>query len=193
MPKTIFRKNSDSLRFTNRQPTTNMEGALAKITIICFPSGSEFYQRSRNEAPVGRRLTFVPVTFKPVAPFTARHSLLPASIPNPHHNRRTPRCAVPTKAWSDRGFHVSLGKYAGLGACYGPGSVWVTRTKQTIVLPVSNTVWSSVSTTSACHYSRPLSQVQISSPYQLSSTHRVCGCQEGVPLTICTPHDYRRA
>ncbi len=50
-----------------------------------------------------------------------------------------------------RGFHVPLKKYAGLGACYRPGSVWTTRTQAINVLPASNTIWSSVTTTSACY------------------------------------------
>jgi hypothetical protein len=29
---------------------------------------------------------------------------------------------------------------------------------------------------------------EMSSPYQLSSTHPVCGYQKGTPLAICTPH-----
>ncbi len=97
------------------------------------------------------------------------------------------------KAGTIRGFHVPLEKYAGLGVCYRPGSVWATKTQRIDVLPASDTVWSSVPTTYACSLSRSLSQVQISSPYQLSSTHPVCGYQEGTPLAICTPHNYRRA
>ncbi len=50
-----------------------------------------------------------------------------------------------------RGFHVPLKKYAGLGACYRPRSMWTTRTQSINVLPASDTIWSSVTTTSACY------------------------------------------
>ena len=33
----------------------------------------------------------------------------------------------------------------------------------------------------------PLSQIQIFSPYRLSSTHPTVGCQKGMPLAINTP------
>jgi len=45
----------------------------------------------------------------------------------------------------------------------------------------------SVLTTSACFRLRSLSQIQISSPYQLSSIYPICGYQEGVALTIDIP------
>jgi hypothetical protein len=51
---------------------------------------------------------------------------------------------------------------------------------------------SSVLTTSACSHSRSLPQVQISSPYQLSSACPVCGYQESMPLTIHTPRNIPR-
>jgi len=112
-----------------------------------------------------------------------------SDIPNPHHHGRTSRRAVPATPGVVRGFHVPLEKYDGLGACYRPGSVWTTRTQALSVLPASNTVWSSVTTTYACRSLRSLSLIQISSPYHLSSTHPVCGYQEGTPLAICAPRD----
>jgi hypothetical protein len=43
------------------QPETIVEGApLTQGGVICFPSLIWFRQVSRSEAPVGRRLTFVP-------------------------------------------------------------------------------------------------------------------------------------
>ena len=113
-----------------------------------------------------------------------------SDIPIPHHHERTSRRAVPATPGAVRGFHVPLEKYAGLGACYRPGSMWATRTQALRVLPASNT---SESTTYACCRLRSLSQIQISSPYQPSSTDPVCGYQEGTPLTNCAPHDQRRA
>ncbi len=117
---------------------------------------------------------------------TARHSLLPTS------QARTTigmPCSMLSRRMSGavRGFHVSLVKYAGLGACYRPGDMWTTATQPRDVAPASNTFWSSASTTCACYYSRSLSQVQIPSPFQLSSTHPACGCQEGCPLAILSP------
>ena len=118
---------------------------------------------------------------------TARHSLLPTSqarttigVPCSMLSRRMPGAI--------RGFHVSLVKYAGLGARYRPGDMWTTATQTLDVAPASNTFWSSASTTCACLYSRSLSQIQIPSPFQLSSTHPVCGYQEGTRLTSCAPH-----
>src|SRR5579862_1740097 len=60
--------------------------------------------------------------------------------------------------------------------------------KGRIIAPASDTFWSSVLATSACHHSRSLMQIQMSSPYQLSSTHPVCGYQKGTPLAIGTPN-----
>ena len=77
---------------------------------------------SRNEAPVGRGLTFVPGNIQTrIRLITTRHSLLPTS------QARTPMgspCGSLSLASEGgiQGFHVPLPKYAGLGACCRPGS-----------------------------------------------------------------------
>ena len=115
---------------------------------------------------------------------TVCHSLLPTSyactVIRPPRGRLTLR--------NRRGFPRSTFMTdSGLGACYRPGSVWTTRTQALSVLPTSITVWSSVTTTYACRSLRSLSQIQISSPYHLSSTHPICGYPEGMPLAIYAP------
>ncbi len=166
-------------------------GTVPVTHLALLLSISSIYRRSklasRNERPVGRQPTFVAGHRTPIRPITGRHSLLPTSqsrtaIGGPHGTLSQP------KPGAMRGFHVPLEKYAGLGACYRPGGIRTTRTQSPGVAPASSTFWSSVSTTSACRSSRSLSQIQIPSPCQLSSTHPVCGYQEGAPLTICTPH-----
>ena len=42
--------------------------------------------------------------------------------------------------------------------------------------------------TYACCNSRSLSPIHICSPYRLASTYPACGCQEGLSLTLDTPH-----
>ena len=77
----------------------------------------QFFMFSRTEAPVGRRLTVVPGDVKTrIRLITRRLSLVPTS------RARTPM-GSPYGALSlaseggIQGFHVSLLKYAGLGAC----------------------------------------------------------------------------
>src|SRR5205814_50563 len=55
------------------------------------------------------------------------------------------------------------------------------------LLPPPIPFGASVRATSACWKSRSLLQVQLFSPYRLSSTHPACGCQKGTPLAIDTP------
>ncbi len=82
---------------------------------------------SRNEAPVGRGLTFVPGNVQTrIRLITRRHSLLPTSqartpVGSPHGSLSL------ASEGGIQGFHVSLLKYAGLGACCRPGSSWITR------------------------------------------------------------------
>lgn len=92
--------------------------------------------------------------------------------PHPHHYRTPYGDTFPEgKQYEVPTFRKE--KCSGLGACYRPGRLVATETHTIIVSPASCTVWSSVLTTSACSDSRPLSQIQISSPYQLSSAYPV--------------------
>ena len=107
---------------------------------------------------------------------------------------------VPAPPWADLAaccprrerYGVStfrLQKYVGLGACYRPGGIWVTKT----YLPgrcshLQHRFGASVVATSACFSSRSLSQIQMFSPYRLSGTSPARGCQKGTPLAIDTPH-----
>jgi len=57
-------------------------------------------------------------------------------------------------------------------------------------VPTSSTVWwfgASIKVTSACCKLRSLLQVQLFSPYRLSSTYPACGYQMCTPLAIDTP------
>ena len=97
------------------------------VVAICLPSCWQFFMLSRNEAPVGRGLTFVPGNVKTrIRLITRRHSLLPTSqtctpMGSPHDSLSL------ASEGGIRGFHVPFLKCAGLGACCRPGSLWVTR------------------------------------------------------------------
>jgi len=68
---------------------------------------------------------------------TARHSLLPTSHTRTamgrFYNLLSPKGTI-------RGFNVPPVKYAGLGACFRPEGVWVTKTQRKSVLPTFITI-----------------------------------------------------
>ena len=175
-------------RASHVRPDEDAPSGGSAPVVICFSSCCRFSRLSCDERPVGRGRTFVPSDDTRIPTVTVGHSLFPTS------QTRT-ALGAPSDTLSQsrlgtvRGFHVPFEKYAGGGADYRPGSVWTTRTQTIDVLPASTPFWASVTTTYACVHSRSLSSIQISSPYQLSRTHPVCGYQEGAPLAIGTPHN----
>ena len=94
---------------------------------ICLPPLRWFSKLSCRDRPVGRGLTFVPGDVQTrIRLITRRHSLLPTSqartpIGSPHGSLSL------ASEGGIQGFHVPFLKYAGLGACCRPGSLWVTR------------------------------------------------------------------
>ena len=87
-----------------------------------------------------------------------------------------------------RGFHVPHTEVRRVrcllstGRCMGHESEPVSRCSH-----LHYRFGSSVLAISACFQSRSLSQIQMFSPYRLSSTFPAYGCQKGTPLTIDTP------
>ena len=125
-----------------------------------------------------------------IRPITGRHSLLPTS------QART-AIGVPCGTLSQPGGRERYGvstfhseKYAGLGACYRPGGYGPRGRSKRTSLPPPVPFGSSVSASFACSHLRSLSQIQIPSPYQLSSTHpavvaRRARLSRFVPRTRC--------
>ena len=70
-----------------------------------------------------------------------------------------------------RGFHVPLREVRRVRCLLSTGRPWTTRTQTSTFLPPPTPFGSSVSATFACLQLRSLPQIQISSPYRLSSTH----------------------
>ena len=106
-----------------------------------------------------------------IHPITGRLSLLPTSqtriavsIP----------CGMLSQPEGQERYGVSTfrsKKYAGLGACNRPGGHGPWKRRNQTFLPPPIPFGSSVSTTYAWLQLRSLLQIQIPSPYQLSSTH----------------------
>jgi hypothetical protein len=142
--------------------------------VICLSSFKRFSRLSRDERPVGRRPTCVSGNVQTrIRPVTGRPSLLPTSqtrsaMGAPHGALSRPegrtRYGVSTFRYE---------KYAGLGVCYRPGSRGPRQRGNKTLLPPPIPFGSSASTTSACSQLRSLTQIQMPSPYRLSSTHPV--------------------
>ena len=118
---------------------------------------------------------------------TAGHSLSPRSCARTAIGRP---CSLLSPGWGAiRGFHVPLAEVRRvrclllIGKRMGHERAWSKRCSH-----LHYHFGSSVVATSACSTLRSLAQVQISSPYRLSSAHPACGCQKGMLLTIDTPH-----
>ena len=140
--------------------------------VICFSSLQRFSRLSRDERPVGRGPTFVSGNVQTrIRPITGRPSLFPTSqtrtaIGVPHGTLSQPEGQ---KRYGVSTFRSK--KYAGLGACYRPGGHGSRARSNKTLLPPPIPFGSSVSATFACLHLRSLSQIQIPSPYRLSSTH----------------------
>ncbi len=94
--------------------------------------------------------------------------------PHPHRHRHTLRLYVPQEGKRYEVPTFRNEKYIGLGACYRPGSPdGHGNADHKRFTDFLYRFGSSVLTTFACSESRSLSQIQISSPYQLSSAYPV--------------------
>lgn len=119
---------------------------------------------------------------------TAWHSLLPTSQTHTAIGRPHDWLSCCQEQYGVSTFRLS--EFVGLGAGYRPRSILATRSYPVHDTPAPSTFWSSAETTFACSHSRSLTPIHMYSPYQLSSTYPACGCQEGMPLTICAPEDF---
>ena len=79
------------------------------------------------------------ITLKPVSP-PLQQGIRFFRHPHPHHYRYPLRCTFPNRERYEVPTFRNE-KYAGLGACYRPGSLVATETQTIIVSPTSNTVW----------------------------------------------------
>ena len=87
-----------------------------------------------------------------------------------------------------RGFHVPLTEVRRVRCLLSTGRRMGHESVQAKTLfPPPYRFGPSVLATSACFQSRSLSQIQMFSPYRLSSTFQAYGCQKGTPLAIDTP------
>ena len=154
-----------------------------------------FCARSRNEAPVGRGLTFVPGNLETrIRPITGRHSLLPTSqartsISSPYGS--------PSLAGEDTGLPRSAPEVcAGLGTCCRPGSSVDHEVAPLNPPPTSVPFGSSLSATLAWCAVTVVAQVHMYLPYPLPShrpawwlpgeqvPHGPCPARLRVPLYI---------
>lgn len=112
------------------------------------------------------------VTLKPVSP-PLQQGVRFFRHPHPHHYRYPLRCTFPNRERYEVPTFRNE-KYIGLGACYRPGSPdGHGNADHKRFTDFLYRFGSSVLTTFACSESRSLSQIQISSPYQLSSAYPV--------------------
>jgi hypothetical protein len=104
---------------------------------------------SREKAPVGRGLTFVPGNVETrIRPITGRHSLLPTS--QARTSISSP-CGSPSLAGEDTGLPRSAPEVcAGLGTCCRPGSAVDHEVAPLNPPPASVPFGSSLSATLAC-------------------------------------------
>ena len=98
-------------------------------------------------------------------------------------------CSLLSPMGAIRGFHVPLAEVRRvrclllIGRRVGHERAWAKRCSR-----LRYRFGPGVLATSACSTLRSLSQIQMFSPYRLSSAHPACGCQKGMLLTIDTPH-----
>lgn len=97
-------------------------------------------------------------------------------------------CGLLSPKGAIRVYHVPLVKHVGVGACYRPEDMWITTAYLEDAVPVFVTVWLERNSHFRFIALRSLSQIQIFSPYRLSSTYPAYGYQKGTLLAICTPH-----
>ncbi len=118
---------------------------------------------------------------------TTRHWLLPTSYSSIANSLSYDRACQ--RIGRCRGFPRSTRRsIVGLGACFRPGSFWGRENVPNNRFPTSITYLVQACQPSlACCDLRSLTQIQISSPYQLPSAYPAHGCQEGCPLTIIAP------
>ena len=113
-----------------------------------------------------------------------------SNIPSSHRHRRRLTACCPPRG-SDTRFPRSVPRsITGLGACFRPRCMWVTRHLFTRDAARIRYLFGSsalLQPLSLVVELRSLSQIQILSPYRLASTHPACGCQEGLSLALDTP------
>ena len=142
---------------------------------------------SREKAPVGRGLTFVPGDIETrIRSITERPSLFPTS--QARTSISSP-CGLPSLAGEDTGFPRSAPEvFAGLGTCCRPGSTVNHEAAPLNPPPAPVPFGSSLSATLARSRFTVVAQVHMCLPYPLPSHRPACGCQEGRSLAVPAPH-----
>src|SRR6202521_5060676 len=157
---------------------------------FAFHPHERFSKLSRDVPPIGRGPTFVSGNVKTcIRAITARHSLLPISYSLSTIGRPCGLLSSEGERYGVSTFHAKKSYRLRCLLSTGMHLGHETHSCQ-VCLPHPVPFGSSAidQATYACYSSRSLSPIHICSPYRLASTYPACGCQEGLSLTLDTPH-----